>query len=70
MATWSLAGGDVELSPFGELSDADAAALAADAGDVRRFLGLAAPAQAAGRRRGGQGLAAAQASRARVQEVR
>ncbi len=52
VATWSLSGGEIELSPFGELSEADAAALAADAGDIRRFLGLAAPVRAAGQGRG------------------
>ena len=38
--TWSLPGGKVALAPFGPLADADAAALAADAADVERFLHL------------------------------
>jgi hypothetical protein len=38
--TWSLAGGVIELNRFGDLPGAAADALAADAADVRRFLGL------------------------------
>jgi hypothetical protein len=38
VGTWSLPGGRVTLAPFGPLADADAAALAADAADVERFL--------------------------------
>jgi hypothetical protein len=38
VATWKLPRGQVELSPFGRLSKADRAALAADADDVLRFL--------------------------------
>jgi hypothetical protein len=38
---WSLAGGVLELSPFGPLASETAEALAIDAADVRRFLGLA-----------------------------
>jgi hypothetical protein len=41
VALWSLAGGDVELRPFAPLPEASQAALAAEAADVRRFLGLA-----------------------------
>jgi hypothetical protein len=37
---WSLAGGKLELSPFGPLAADTAEALAVDAADVRRFLGL------------------------------
>jgi len=36
--TWSLPGGKVALAPFAPLPDADAAALAADAAEVERFL--------------------------------
>ncbi len=36
--TWSLAGGRVAIQPFGRLAKADAAALAAEADDVLRFL--------------------------------
>jgi hypothetical protein len=36
--TWSLPGGKVALAPFAPLSGADAAALAADAADVERYL--------------------------------
>jgi len=43
VGTWSLPGGKVELRPFAPLPAADAAALAADAADVERFL-RAAPA--------------------------
>jgi hypothetical protein len=39
-ATWSLAGGVVTLSRFGQLPAAVEAALADEAADVRRFLGL------------------------------
>jgi Winged helix DNA-binding domain len=38
--TWGLPGGRVELTELEELSAADRAALAADAADVTRFLGL------------------------------
>ena len=38
LATWSLARGDVVLEPFGRLAREDAAALAADAKDVVRYL--------------------------------
>lgn len=39
-ATWSLTGGKVTITPFTEFApDADAA-LAADSGDVRRYLGI------------------------------
>jgi Winged helix DNA-binding domain len=38
---WSLAGGKLELSPFGPLAPETAEALAVDAADIRRFLGLA-----------------------------
>ncbi len=38
VATWKLPQGKVELAPFGRLSKADRAALAADADDVLRFL--------------------------------
>jgi hypothetical protein len=38
VGTWSLPGGKVELTPFAPLPGADAAALAADAADVERFL--------------------------------
>jgi hypothetical protein len=38
---WTLAGGKLELSPFGPLPPDTAEALAVDAADVRRFLGLA-----------------------------
>ena len=37
-ATWAMPGGEVEISPFGRLTAADAAALDAEAADVRRFL--------------------------------
>jgi hypothetical protein len=37
--TWGLPGGKVALAPFAPLDDADAAALAADAAEVERFLG-------------------------------
>jgi Winged helix DNA-binding domain len=37
--TWTIADGEVELAPFGPLAAADAAALQAEAADVRRFLG-------------------------------
>lgn len=37
-ATWKLARGRVELSPFGRLRPAEARALEADATDVKRFL--------------------------------
>src|SRR5436190_2158469 len=38
VGTWSLPGGRVALAPFGPLPGADAAALAADAAEVDRFL--------------------------------
>ena len=38
MATWSLSGGRVVLEPFAHMSQADVAALEADADDVVRFL--------------------------------
>jgi hypothetical protein len=38
-ATWTMPGGKVTLAPFAPLPPADAAALAADAADVERFLG-------------------------------
>jgi hypothetical protein len=41
VATWSLAGGRIELAPFGRLSKATRAALDAEADDVLRFLGSA-----------------------------
>jgi hypothetical protein len=63
-ATWGIRGSEVVLSPFGPVSGPDAAALEAEAADVRRFLGLAAPA------RPGQRSGPGQPSRARVQEVR
>jgi Winged helix DNA-binding domain len=40
VATWSIARGVVTLAPFAPLAAADEAALQADAGDVRRFLGV------------------------------
>lgn len=39
VATWTLSGGEVRLTPFAPLSEAVAAALRADAADVLRFLG-------------------------------
>ena len=39
VATWSMPGGKVELAPFAPLPAPDAAALAADAAEVERFLG-------------------------------
>jgi hypothetical protein len=39
VATWSMPGGKVELAPFAPLPEPDAAALAADAAEVERFLG-------------------------------
>ncbi len=38
VGTWTLPGGKVELTPFAPLPAAEAAALAADAADVERFL--------------------------------
>ena len=38
VGTWGLPGGKVALAPFAPLDDADAAALAADAAKVERFL--------------------------------
>ena len=37
-ASWSMPRGEVVLEPFGRLGKADAAALAAEAADVERFL--------------------------------
>jgi hypothetical protein len=37
-ATWAMPRGEVEISPFGPLAAADAAALDTEAADVRRFL--------------------------------
>jgi hypothetical protein len=39
VATWRLSGSTVEIEPFAELSDGDAAALTDEAGAVTRFLG-------------------------------
>lgn len=38
--TWSMPAGEVVLEPFGRLARADRAALAADAADVARYLGV------------------------------
>jgi hypothetical protein len=38
VATWRIAGEEVQLEPFGRLAREDAAALRADAGDVLRYL--------------------------------
>ena len=38
VGTWSMPGGRVALTPFAPLAEADAAALAADAAEVERFL--------------------------------
>ncbi len=47
---WSLAAGEIALRPFDPLAPAVARALAADAGDVTRFLGISArPAAGTGR---------------------
>ena len=46
VGTWAMPGGKVALTPFAPLPEADAAALAADAADVERFL--QGPAGAAG----------------------
>ena len=40
VATWRLAGGEVDLSPLEEIAPADASALREDGADVRRFLGV------------------------------
>jgi Winged helix DNA-binding domain len=40
VAVWSLTGGKVTITPFAELDPDVAAALAADAGEVTRYLGL------------------------------
>ena len=40
VGTWTMPGGKVALAPFAPLPQADAAALAADAADVERFLHL------------------------------
>ena len=46
VGTWTMPGGKVALAPFAPLPPADAAALAADAADVERFLsGQAGPAR-------------------------
>ena len=37
-ALWAMPRGEVEISPFGALSVADAAALDAEAADVKRFV--------------------------------
>jgi hypothetical protein len=37
-ATWTMPRGEVDISPFGQLATADAAALSAEASDVKRFL--------------------------------
>ena len=39
VGTWGMPGGKVALTPFAALPEADAAALAADAAEVERFLG-------------------------------
>lgn len=39
-ATWRIAGGEVQLEPFGRLAREDAAALRADAQDVLRYLSM------------------------------
>ena len=39
VATWKLAGGKVTIEPLGRVTKRDAAALEADAAEVRRFLG-------------------------------
>lgn len=44
VATWTFAGGEVTLAPFGPLDDQTLAALDAQAADVRRFLASAASA--------------------------
>jgi hypothetical protein len=44
VATWTFAGGEVRLAPFGPLDDRTLAVLDAQAADVRRFLGSAAEA--------------------------
>lgn len=41
--TWTLPAGKVVIEPFGPITDADQQALRADAGDVRRYLGLGDP---------------------------
>ena len=38
VATWGMAGGRVEVTPFAPLSERVSAALEADAADVVRFL--------------------------------
>jgi hypothetical protein len=38
VGTWSMPGGKVALTPFAPLPEATAAALAADAAEVERFL--------------------------------
>jgi hypothetical protein len=38
VATWAIPRGEVDISPFGQLAGADAAALSAEASDVKRFL--------------------------------
>lgn len=44
VATWRMAAGEIAMSAFADISRADAAALDADAADVRRFLGAPRPA--------------------------
>ena len=44
VGVWSMPGGRVELAPFAPLAEPDAAALAADAAEVERFLAGKAPA--------------------------
>jgi hypothetical protein len=39
VATWRVSGASVEIAPFAEVSDDDAAALTDDAVAVQRFLG-------------------------------
>jgi hypothetical protein len=39
-ATWSLTGGNLTITPFGDLAEEVSAALAADACQVRRYLGI------------------------------
>jgi winged helix DNA-binding protein len=46
VATWTMPGGQVTLSPLASLSKRDEAALESDAADVTRFLGTRPPARA------------------------
>lgn len=57
-ATWRLAGGRVELTPFGKLSRRDARALDADAEAVLRFFAEPRPSRREVRTRAGRGSAA------------